>query len=169
MNTRRFSTRIYGLLKSLTQTLWRRLMEKGIRFLCVAVGANAFGLSCSYVLYKRLTPALSIALVSIISGILHTLITYSSHYFLTFGRPGNYFKGLWKVYLSAWLGMLIASFLGQFLMGTLRLPFFVAQALIFGVGAAYSIVVNFLFIFRNPSPPNLVGEISTPAPSNGPR
>ncbi|MEI7774948.1 MAG: hypothetical protein WCK17_09240, partial [Verrucomicrobiota bacterium] len=59
-----FTTRLHGVLKGLAQTFWARLMEKGIRFLCVAVVANAAGLSCSDVLYKRLTPVLSIALVS---------------------------------------------------------------------------------------------------------
>ena len=153
MNPHGLRLGIRAAVVRLVQSLWLRLREKGIRFLTVAVVANGAGLSCSYFLYKRLTPALSILVVSIISGVIHVFLTYSSHYYITFKKPGNFLQGLWKVYVTAWIGMLMTSVLGQFLMGTLGLPFFVAQGVIFCVGAAYAVVVNFLFVFRAPMTP----------------
>jgi hypothetical protein len=132
----------------LAQSLWLRLREKGIRFLCVAIVANGAGLSCGYLLYKKLTPLLGILVVSIIGGIIHVFITYSSHYCITFRKPGNFLQGLWKIYITSWVGMLISSVLGQFLLGTLKLPFFIAQGIIFCVGAVYAVIINFLVVFR---------------------
>lgn len=138
-------------MRSLLEQFWTRLKEKGVRFLCVALVANSTGIGCGYVLFKSLTPTLPIAVVSVLGGILHALITYSAHYYFTFKQPGDYLKGLWKVYLTAWLGMLITSVLNQFLMGTLQMHYFLAQAVLFSFGAAYSLAVNFLFIFRRQS------------------
>ena len=126
-------------------------MEKGPRFLCVAITSNLAGMWFGYIMFKHLASLFSISLVSAVSGILHVLITYSSHYFFTFRRPGNYFGGLWKVYFTAWFGMLIASLLNQFLIGSLQMPYLLAQCLIFCFGASYSLFVNFLFVFRGRS------------------
>ena len=143
--------RVPQSLRQLTQDFWFSLMEKGPRFLCVAIIANLSGMVLGYILFKHFAPLLSITLVSVISGILYVLITYSSHYVFTFRRPGNYLKGLWKVYLTAWVGMLISSLLNQFLIGSLQMPYFLAQGLIFCFGATYSLLVNFLFVFRRRS------------------
>lgn len=138
-------------LRQLARDFRHSLMEKGPRFLCVAFISNFTGMGFGYAIFRYLTPLFSISLASVFSGILHVLITYSSHYFFTFRRPGNYFKGLWKVYLTAWMGMLIASLLNQFFIGSLQMPYFAAQCLIFCFGASYSILVNFLFVFRGQS------------------
>lgn len=153
-----------AVVVGLAQSLWLRLKEKGLRFLCVALVANGTGLSCSYLLYKKLTPALSILVVSILSGIIHVFITYSSHYCITFKKPGHFLRGLWKVYITAWLGMLITSILGQFLLGTLKLPFFAAQGIILCMGAAYAVVINFLVIFRES--PSVSASERAPEPSS---
>lgn len=140
-----------GFVHNICRQFWLSLKEKGPRFFCVAVVANLTGIAVGFILFKSLTPLLSIALVSAIGGVLHVFITYSSHYYFTFRKPGNYLKGLWKVYVTAWFGMLVSSFLNQFLIGTLKMPYFVAAAMIFCFGASYSVVVNFLFVFRRPS------------------
>ncbi len=135
-------------LRQLSQDFLQRFLEKGPRFLCVAAVANLSGIGLGYFFFKHFAPRFGISLVSVVGGIVHVLITYSSHYCFTFRRPGNYLRGLWKVYVSSWLGMLIASLLNQFLIGSLQMPYFLAQALIFCFGASYSVVVNFLFVFR---------------------
>jgi len=148
---RRWFFRIQPTVRNLFEQFWTRLKEKGVRFFWVALVANSAGIACGYVLFKSLTSALPIALASVIGGILHVLITYSSHYYFTFKKSGDYLQGLWKVYLTAWLGMLISSVLNQFLMGTLQMHYFLAQAVLFSFGASYSLAVNFLFIFRRQS------------------
>ena len=148
---RRWILHVQPALRRLFQDFWMRLKERGSRFFLVAAIANSAGIACGYVLFKSLTPALPIALVSVLVGILHVLITYSAHYYFTFKRSGEYLKGLWKVYLTAWFGMLISSILNYFLMGTLQMPYLLAQAVLFCFGAAYSLTVNFLFIFRRQS------------------
>jgi hypothetical protein len=139
-------------LKHLFRIARQSLREKGPRFLCVAITSNLAGMGLGYLFFKHLTSLLSISIVSVASGILHVLITYSSHYFFTFRRPGRYFQGLWKVYVTAWMGMLIASLMNQFFIGSLQMPYFLAQCLIFCFGASYSLLVNFLFVFRGRSP-----------------
>jgi hypothetical protein len=138
-------------LRQLSRDFWSSLIEKGPRFLCVAIIANLAGMGLGYLLFKRFAPVVSITLISVVSGVLHVLITYSSHYVFTFRRPGNYFKGLWKIYITAWVGMLISSLLNQLLIGSLQMPYFLAQGFIFCFGASYSLIVNFLFVFRRPS------------------
>lgn len=147
----RWLLRIQAPMRSLFEQFWTRLKEKGLRFFCVAVLANSAGIACGYGLFKSLAPIWPIALISVLGGILHVLITYSAHYHFTFKKSGDYLRGLWKVYLTAWLGMLLSSVINQFLMGTLQMSFFLAQAVLFCFGAAYSLTVNFLFIFRRQS------------------
>jgi hypothetical protein len=143
--------RLQNSLTDLSRLLWSRVKERGKKFLCVAVISNLAGMAFSFVLYKSLVPNLSIALVSMIGAVFHVLITYSSHYFITFGIPGGFFMGLCRVYPTAWVGMLVASLLGQFLIGTLGFNYIPAQVLIFCFCATYSILVSFLFIYRQKS------------------
>lgn len=135
----------------LARLFYRRIRERGQKFLCVGILANLAGVFFSFLLYKGLVPRLSVALVSMIGGVFHVLITYSSHYFITFGIPGGFFLGLFRVYPTAWVGMLCASLLGQLLIGTLKFNYFPAQFLIFCFCATYSILVSFLFIYRQKS------------------
>lgn len=144
-------SRLQNSLTDLSRLFWSRVRERGKKFLCVGVVSNLAGMVFSFILYKSLVPRLSIALVSMIGAVFHVLITYSSHYFITFGIPGGFFIGLCRVYPTAWVGMLVASLLGQFLIGTLRFNYFPAQFLIFCFCATYSILVSFLFIYRQKS------------------
>ena len=126
----------------------RELKTRGVRFIVVALIANPFGLGCSYLFYKAFSSTIGIAPVSIISGIFHCFLTYSSHYWFTFGKPGNYLGGLLKVYAGAWFGMVVSSGISQYLIGTLKVHFFWTQLIILGFGATYSICINFLIMSR---------------------
>lgn len=140
--------RITRSIRRLMGGFWDRLKQKGPRFLIVAAIVNPIGMGLSYELYKHFSAVVGIAAISLFSGVMHAAFTYSSHYFFTFGRPGNYLGGLAKMYAGTWLGMLIASGISQILLGTLQMPFFLVQLLMLFFGASYSICVNFLFIYR---------------------
>jgi hypothetical protein len=99
-----------------------RLKDKGHKFLAVALISNFLGMGLSYGLYKNFSDSFGIATTSFISGILHSAITY--------------------------LYMLAGSGISQVLLGNLHLPFFLVQFLMFGIGATYSICLNFLFVYR---------------------
>jgi len=135
-------------LRKLARDFLASFKKRGPKFLVVAFIVNPIGMGCGYELYKHFSGSIGIAATSLISGILHAALTYSSHYFFTFGRPGSYFPGLAKMYAGAWIGMLIASAISQVLLGTLQIPFFWVQLLMLIFGASYSICVNFLFVYR---------------------
>jgi hypothetical protein len=135
-------------LRKFASDFWARLKKRGPKFLVVALLANPIGMGCGYGIYKHFSGSIGIAATSLISGILHAALTYSSHYFFTFGRPGSYLPGLAKMYAGAWVGMLITSAISQILLGTLQIPFFWVQFIMLVFGASYSVCVNFLFVYR---------------------
>lgn len=127
------------------------LLSKGPRFLLVSIFGNLLGYILGVGVYSITQAFTGVFIASVLGGLIHNTITYSSHYLFTFPSVISFLQGWIKSLGCSALAILLLSAAGTLVIHQTPLPFWLVQLFFLGMGVFYSIVTNFFFIFRRPS------------------
>ena len=133
---------------SVISRVMRPILAKGPRYLMVGIVSNIFSYAVGLLLFSVLHNKLGVLLVTILSAISHTTITFTAHYLFTFSPRGRFYLGYSKALASAALFTVIFSIVTAVLIRYQIAPFWLIQAIAFCVGQAYGILTNFFWVFR---------------------